>query len=484
MTSIQRTLKNWSKLRKWLLTILTSVMTINVTFASSAPTSATSRIMEQFSISSEIADLITSVFLLGYVFGPFVSGPGSELFGRKPVLAVSMTLYTLFILGQALAPNIQTLLVTRFFSGFFAVAPLSIGGGLLADIWPADGRGPATSLFTASVFLGPVLGPLVGGFVAESSLRWNFIFWIMFIFAAVSTLLMFVFLPETYAPVLLQKKAKRLRKQATTPEAKQAIFAEHEKQDFNFGPLIHRTLFRPFQMLLLEPILVLVTIYLSVVYGVLYALFEAFPIIFMERHGFTLSQNGLVFIGVGIGSTLGAALNYYFSIVYSRHIPRWKGFPPAEYRLYGAMVGAPALVIGAFWLGWTGEYTNVPWAVPAVATVVLGFAISLIFMSFLSYLIDTYLMYSASAFAANTAVRSAVGAAFPLFTVQMYTKLGINWASSLVGFVGLLLAPSPFLFYKYGARIRAGSKFAPCIDLKIAKELELEEQHRVKLEQV
>lgn len=112
-------------------------------------------------------------------------------------------------------------------------------------------------------------------------------------------------------------------------------------------------------------------------------MFEAFPVIFVERHGFTLSQNGLIFIGVGIGSTLGALTNFYFSLQYSKHIDHWKGFPPAEYRLYGAMVGGPALVVGAFWLGWTGEYASVHWAVPAVATIVLGFAISLIFMSFL-----------------------------------------------------------------------------------------------------
>ncbi|KIK54761.1 hypothetical protein GYMLUDRAFT_176754 [Collybiopsis luxurians FD-317 M1] len=470
---------NWSKLRKWLLTILCAAMTVNVTFASSAPSSATSRIIEQFGISKEVSYLVTSVFLLGYVFGPFVAGPGSEIFGRKPVLAITMSSYTLFILGQIFAPNIQTLLVTRFFSGFFAVGPLTIGGGLLADIWSAEGRGSATSLFSASVFLGPVLGPLVGGFVAEDmKLKWNWIFWVMFIFAGTSTLAMIMLLPETYAPVLLAKKARRLRKASETEEEKERIFAEHEKQDFRPGPLIHRTLFRPFQMLLMEPILVLVTVYLSIVYGVLYALFEAFPVIFMERHGFSLTQNGLIFIGVGIGTTLGALTNYYFSLQYSKHIPRWKGFPPAEYRLYGAMVGAPILVVGAFWLGWTGEYASIHWAVPAVATIVLGYAISLIFISFLSYLIDTYLMYSASAFSANTTIRSLVAAAFPLFTVQMYTNLGINWASTLVGLIGLVMAPSPFLFYKYGARIRASSKFAPCIDLKIAKELEEEENER------
>ncbi|KAJ3723760.1 major facilitator superfamily domain-containing protein [Lentinula raphanica] len=470
--------QNWSTTRKWLLTVLCAGMTINVTFASSAPSSATSRIIEQFGISEEVSYLVTSVFLLGYVFGPFVFGPGSEMFGRKPVLALGMVSYTLFILGQIFAPNIQTLLVTRFFSGFFAVAPLTIGGGLLADIWSAKGRGPATSVFAASVFLGPVLGPLIGGFVADSKLKWNWIFWIMFIFAGASTLMLIALLPETYAPVILLKKAKKMRKEAATPEIAKTIYAEHEKQDFSFGPLVHRTLYRPFQMLLLEPILVLVTIYLSIVYGVLYALFEAFPVIFVERHGFTLSQNGLIFIGVGIGSTLGALTNFYFSLQYSKHIDHWRGFPPAEYRLYGAMVGGPALVIGAFWVGWTGEYSSIHWVVPALATIVLGFAISLIFMSFLSYLIDTYLMYSASAFSANTTIRSLVAAAFPLFTVQMYTNLGINWASTLVGLIGLVMAPMPFLFYKYGARIRQNSKFAPCIDLKIAKELEEERKEK------
>lgn len=93
-----------------------------------------------------------------------------------------------------------------------------------------------------------------------------------------------------------------------------------------------------------------------------------------------------------------------------------------------------------------------------------------------SYLVDTYLQYSASAFAANTFMRSAVAAGFPLFTVQMFTKLGVNWACTILGLVGLILAPSPFLFYKYGARIRARSKFAPCFDLKIAKILEEEER--------
>jgi hypothetical protein len=159
------------------------------------------------------------------------------------------------------------------------------------------------------------------------------------------------------------------------------------------------------------------------------------------------------------------------------------------------MLGGPILAIGIFWLGWSGNYESVPWWVPGLSTILIGLAITLVFISFIvrltphllvltsnvsdygmmiiqSYLVDTYLMYAASALAGHTIIRSATGAAFPLFTTQMFLNLGINWAATLLGGIALLLAPMPFLFYKYGPRIRTKSSFAPCIDLKVAKFLE------------
>ncbi|KAJ7574548.1 MFS polyamine transporter [Mycena floridula] len=464
--------QNWPVRQKWIVTILCSLMTMNVTFASSAPTSATRKIVQAFDISTETSYLITSLFLLGYCIGPLLWGPGSELVGRRPVFIATLSLYSLLHLGQALAKNTQTLLITRFFAGFFAVAPLTISGGTIADVWSAEGRGTASSLFGASVFIGPCLGPLVGGFVADSHLGWQWIFWVMMIFASVSTVIAAIFLRETYAPVLLLHKARRLRK--ANPITYKDLRSEHEDQDWSAKGIIHRTVYRPFKMLGMEPILVLVTIYLSVVYGILYALFEALPIIFIETRGFTVSQNGLIFVGVGTGTILGAVITIRMASDYPILIKQWKGFPPPEKRLSGAMIGGPCLVIGAFWLGWTGQYKSIPWYVPALATPFMGASICMIFMSFLAYLVDVYLMYSASAFAASTIVRSAVGAAFPLFTVQMYHKLGINWASTLIGLLAMLLAPMPFLFYKYGHIIRGHSEFAPGIDLKIAKEMKEE----------
>ncbi|PIL27281.1 MFS general substrate transporter [Ganoderma sinense ZZ0214-1] len=464
---------NWSLRKKWAITALCVLLTINVTFASSAPSSASTYIAKEFGVKTEVGYLVTSIFLCGYVVGPLLWGPGSELFGRQIIFRIGLALYVVFHLGQTLARDMATFLVTRFITGVFASVPLTVSGGVMVDIWDPANRGIAMAIFSAGVFVGPVLGPIAGGFIIMSPIGWRWIFWIMMMFAGVCTVLAFLFLPETYAPVILQWKAQRLRK--ADPEANSLLYSEHARSDWSLSGVLHRTLFRPVQMIICEPILLLVTIYTSLVYGVLYATFEAIPFIFITTRGFNIRQVGLIFIGVGIGTTIGAYIAIRLSNRYNVLIPKYRGFPPPEERLYGAMIGAPSLVAGAFWLGWTGQYSHIHWIVPALATVPIGASVSLVFNSFLAYLVDTYLQYAASAFSANTIVRSCVGAAFPLFTLQMFVALGIGWSCTLVGLCGLLLAPSPFLFYRYGKRIRAKSKFSPCPDLAIAKLIAAEE---------
>jgi len=232
-------------------------------------------------------------------------------------------------------------------------------------------------------------------------------------------------------------------------------------------------------MLVLEPILVLITIYTGVVYGLIYALFELFPIVFNETRNIPEQFTGLFFIGTGIGTSLGALYIYLEGRKYNTLVKKWHGSPPPEQRLNGAMVGGPLLVVAIFWVGWTGAYKEVHWIVPQIGTVPLGMGIALIFISFINFIVDTYLMYSASALAANSILRSAAGAAFPLFTNQMFHNLGIQWGATLLGCISLLLAPLPFVFYRYGAWIRTKSRFAPCADLKIRDQV-LEEERREK----
>lgn len=234
----------------------------------------------------------------------------------------------------------------------------------------------------------------------------------MMIFAGVCTLIAVLFLPETFAPVLLQWKARRLRK--ANPESSSQLYAEHEHSDWSLSGILSRTLLRPIEMLFREPILFLVTIYLSLVYGILYArecprlciipmlftdgpfvVLEAIPLIFMGTRGFNIGESGLIFIGVGIGSTIGAYLSVPLSKQYPQLLVKWRGFPPPEQRLFGAMIGAPLLVIGCFWLGWTGHYSSIHWIAPALATIPIGMSVALVFNSFLVSIcpVSTYTRY-------------------------------------------------------------------------------------------
>lgn len=233
---------NWSKPYKMGLTAVITVLTFTVyvvlplvtpnrsnrvccrTLASTLPTSGIQAISDELGVSIESANLVTTVFLLGYVFGPLLWAPGSELLGRRPIFIGTMLSCSLFCLGQALATNVQTLVVTRFLSGVFASAPLTNSGGVIADLWDIVGRGKAVSVFIGAIFMGPVCGPIIGGLwvhssrcratllnqrnssVTQSYLGWRWIFWIMMITTGAAWVAIVAFLPETYAPVLLQKK--------------------------------------------------------------------------------------------------------------------------------------------------------------------------------------------------------------------------------------------------------------------------------------
>ncbi|KAI8459071.1 major facilitator superfamily domain-containing protein [Phakopsora pachyrhizi] len=464
--------QNWPNSRRWRITIVCSIMSLSTTFSSSAPSAATEAITKQFNTSTTSATLVTSLFLSGYVAGPLIWAPLSEMVGRRSIFLVTMFSFSVLQLGNAIkATNLATIFSIRFFAGLFAAAPLTNCGGVIADIWDPVTRGKAITLFTASTFIGPVMGPVIGNFIVSSFLGFRWVFWIMMILSSASWLMALFNLPETYAPILLTRRAKKLRKVTGNP----MLHSLHEKLEFSLMGVLHRTIFRPFEMLATEPILAIVTLYLSIVYGLLFGTLEAFPIIWISTRGLTANETGLIFLGIGIGVILGSLLNLYLIRPIKNLTAKWHGHPPCEIQLRGSMAAGPFLVAGIFWLGWSGAYPEVPWFVPALSTIFLGVSFTLLLISSQSYIIEVYLMYSASALAANTICRSAVGAVFSLITRQMFNGMGTQWAATLLGCVSLILAPSPFLFYKYGPRFRSESKYAPGLDLKLRAAVESEE---------
>ncbi|KZP04489.1 MFS general substrate transporter [Athelia psychrophila] len=393
-------------------------------------------------MSEELGTLTISLFVTGYCVGPLLWGPLSEVYGRRPVFIFAFLVYTIFQVAAAVSTSAAQVLVFRFLGGTFAAAPLTNSGALIADIWDARTRGKALAMFTLAPFAGPALGPTVAGFIAVSGASWRWVFWVLTIFAGVCWLQIVLTLPETYAPALLVQKAKRMRKETGEPR----YYAHTERlAKKTLAQTLNSTLARPFRVLFAEPMLMAITVYMSFVYGCVYMLFEAYPIVFTELHGFNAGISGLMFLPLPVGGLI-AVVTYivYFNPRYERAMAQHAPNPvPPEFRLEMAIVAAPFFAISFFWFAWTSS-ASVSFAAPMMAGVLLGFSICWIFLALFNYMIDAYLFVSASALAANTVCRSLAGAAFPLFATQMYTALGPHWASSL-----------------YGPTLRIKSKYAP-----------------------
>ncbi|KAH9211816.1 MFS transporter [Leptodontidium sp. 2 PMI_412] len=464
--------KNWSTRRRYYITVVSVLLVVNATFASSGPSGTLVGIAEHFHVSRVAAGLVITLFLLGYCFGPLFWAPLSEFYGRRWIFYISFTLYLIFNFLCAFANNFGALLVGRFLTGTMASAPLSNAPGVLADIWGPVERGNAMALFSMMTFIGPALGPVIGGFL-ELKEDWRWIFYVMLWFAGITEVLMFT-IPETLGPIVLLNKARRLRKLKIP--GYENIQAPIEVTDRSLLALYRVALTRPWKILV-DPISLAVAVYLSVVYALLYMLFTIYPIVFQQKRGWNSGVGELPLIGTAIGAAIGGSIIFAVSVRDRKKLEAGhKGVP--EDRLPVAMLGGVMFPITMFWFAWSGQYNSVHWIVPTLAGVFLGTSILLIFVAYLNYITDSYLMYAASALAANTVCRSAAGAAAPLFTEQMFTALGVGGGGSLIGGIAVLLMPIPFIFYKYGGPIRERSKFAPTPDPNEEHEVEAHSQRR------
>lgn len=450
--------KNWSNGRRWYITVVSVLLVVNATMASSSPSGALTGpngISQEFGVSVEAAGLVITVFLLGYCFGPLFWAPLSEFWGRRWIFYISFSLYLIFNFLCAFAPNFASLLIGRFLTGTFASSPLSNAPGVLADIWGPIERGNAMALFSMMTFVGPSLGPVIGGFLALDE-DWRWTFYVLLWLAGVTSAFMFT-IPETHPATVLLNKAKRIR--ALKIPGFENVQTPAEAANLSLVRIFKVALSRPWQILV-DPISLLVAVYMSVVYALLYMLFTIYPIVFQQKRGWNLGVGELPLIGTAIGAVLGGLLIFANSARDRRRILAGRKAVPED-RLLVAMVGGILFPVAMFWFAWTGEYNSIHWIVPTIAGIFLAASILLIFVAYLNYLTDTYLMFAASALAANTVCRSAAGASAPLFTQYMFDALGVGGGGSLIGGVALLLAPIPFIFYKYGGAIRERSKFAP-----------------------
>lgn len=445
----------FSSTTKWTYTVVVAFATFAVSLCSSAYTGTIQEIVKSFGIVEEVATLGVALFVLGFAVGPLIWAPLSELVGRQVVYLFTFFALAAFSAGGAGAQNSWSLVILRFFAGSFGASPLTNAGGVIADIFTADKRGLAMCLFAGAPFLGPTMGPVVGGFLGQGA-GWRWVQGFMAIFSGLIWIVGILCIPETYAPLLLRKRAERLSK--ITGHVYRSKL-DLERGAISVKDAFGAALLRPWILLFVEPIVLLLSVYMAIIYGTLYMLFGAFPIVYQEIRGWNEGVGSLPFLGVMVGMMIAVGCNMWDNKRYVRVNKKHNGFAPPETRLLPTMVGGIAIPIGLFWFAWT-DGPNVHWIVSIIAGAPFGFGMVLVFLSIMTYLVDAYTIYAASVLAANSVIRSCFGAGFPLFTTYMYHKLGIHWATCIPAFLSVACVPFPFLFYQFGPQIRLRCKYA------------------------
>lgn len=377
----------------------------------------------------------------------------SEIYGRRIVLSCANWFFVTWQIGCALAPNITSLIIFRFLAGIGGVGCITLGAGIIADLFPVEQRGMATSIWTMGPLFGPVVGPICGGFIAEN-IGWRWAYWILLIVGGALSLAVEFLYQETYAPVLIQRKTRRLAKTLDRTDLRSAYALSDDDKSISTQMVLLRGLKRPVLLLTKSPIILLLATYLSFTYGLLYLFFTTITSVFQNQYGFSVGLTGLAYLGLGCGSILGLALiaTTNDKIVINLTAKNGGKYEP-EMRLSTMTFFACLLPISFFWYGWTAEY-QVHWIVPIIGMVPFGAGMIGILMPILTYSIDSYPLYAASVNATMTATRSMFGALLPLAGSRLFSSLGLGWGNSLLGFLSLAFVPVPILFNHYGKRIR------------------------------
>ncbi|KAH6976777.1 major facilitator superfamily domain-containing protein [Ilyonectria destructans] len=464
----------WSKRRKHFVVFTTTLSLFNSTLASSLPGNAMSSMAADFGVSNapgnpELA-LPISLFLVGYIFGPLLFAPLSELHGRRRVVQAAFVCYTAFTLGCALSSNWTSMLVFRLLSGTFASAPAAIGAGIIADIYSDLAmRGRVLTYFFAASTCAPLVAPTIAGYVSQVSWRWAF--WVGLILAGV-TWLPLAFLPETFGPVILARRARAIRKAVQeTGQGNPETYAAIELDTKDWNNLVGLILVRPLHMLFTELIVASSSVYMALAYSVYFMYFQTYPIVFKGIYEMSIKMTGLMYLPIIAGVLLGLVIFLLWDAYYKRCKQSGRSWAQkTEYsRLPLACIGGLAFVISLFWLGWTAR-PDISWALPFMSGVPFGIAELLISIALTNYLADSYGIFSASAMAAGSSLRNLIAAGLPLATAPMYTTLGVGWATSVLGFVALLMSVIPFVFIRYGDVIRARSVFYQKLKAELVSE--------------
>ena len=402
--------------------------------------------------------LMLSIFFLGYVIGPLITSPLSEVYGRVIVLQLGTLFFFIFTLAGGFAQTQVQMTMFRLLAGVGGSTSLGIGGGIIGDCFTPDQRGLAVSIYNLMPLLGPAVGPIAGAFITQYS-TWRWSFWATAIADAVFQLAGLAILQESWAPTILQRRKKALIKE--TGNQKLYTAADVANRDKTLSSRLRDAFVRPIKLLSTQVIVQALCLYMAYLFGVTVLVLSTFSSLWTRRYGYPLGTGSLNYIALALGYTFGTQISARLNDRIYRSLKRKngdRGIP--EYRLPMMALGATFMPIGLLIYAWTAQY-RVHWIAVDIGVAIYAAGTFTSFQCLQTYLIDTYTTYAASAFAAATILRSIFGTVFPLFAPQLYDSLDYGWGTTTLALIAIVLGwPAPILLWKFGPALRARSPYS------------------------
>ncbi|USP80793.1 MFS general substrate transporter [Curvularia clavata] len=442
---------NWSPGYKWCHILLVSLLTFVISLSSSMLAPAIPQAAHDLKTpTASVESFILSAYVIGYSLGPLLVAPLSELYGRSLVYQVSSLLFAAFSVGCALSTNVGMFIAFRLLSGCAGVTPLALGASSVGDVMREDQMGKPMALWGLASLLAPVLAPVAGGYLTEAA-SWRWIFWVIVIAMGVLIFASPFLLRETYAPVILERKAARMRKSLNVSEQQSSM---HASVATSKVAVVRSAFLRPFTMFFSSPIVLILSIYVACVYAYQYLMFSTLASIYQALYKLSAGKLGLIYLGTGIGTILAVGfIGPMSDKLAARNKQNGKDTTP-EQILWPQLMGAILVPAGLFWYGWTLEAESHP-VVPLVGLGVFGFGMMAVLMPVQMYLVQAYGVHSASALAATNTLRNIAGALLPLGGPELYQTLGYGWGNSLLAFISIAMIPMPAVLMRFGGKLRA-----------------------------
>ncbi|KEF55876.1 uncharacterized protein A1O9_07456 [Exophiala aquamarina CBS 119918] len=362
--------RQWPLSKRVWICALTAFSMMVVTFASAIFATIIPSLVRIHGVDREVVTLGVSLYVLGFAIGPVVRASFSELKGRYPPFILSMVGFVVFSFGTAIPKNLTSILVCRWFWGFFGAGPLTLAGPLNADMFV--GKSLGTSMPT-------------GGFIVENhDLGWEWTQYTCGILGAAALIPLIFVLQETYAPVILSKKASRMLQET----GNDSITSQHTEISLSLRIILIDYTALPLKMLVSDPIVLLMSLFDSFVCGLLYLFLVGYPVVFQKIHGMKPGDGGLPYLGLIVGDVFAVLAILLTQPWIMNKAKQNRGVMMPEWQLPVAVPGAVAFSAGLFWYGWTGYRRDIHWIVPTLSGVLTGFGLLATFIPSISYLVQ------------------------------------------------------------------------------------------------